>query len=65
MDSNAQEHSKEFGTSVGSRSTDNTAYNTDQHQADNVQTAVIRLSRCVGHNQRDNEGGDPYRRGNQ
>jgi hypothetical protein len=63
--SNIQEHGEELGTGIGGRSADNTADNTNKHQADNMQAAVIRFSRCIGHNKRDNEGGDPYRCGNQ
>lgn len=30
-----------------------------------MQAAVVSLSGCVGHNERDNKGGDPYRCGDQ
>lgn len=65
MGQNVQEHGKELGTSVRSRSADNTAYNADKHQADDVYASVVRLSRRIGHNQRDYESGDPNRRGDQ
>ena len=30
-----------------------------------MQAAVVGLSGCIGHNERDKKGGDPYRRGDQ
>ena len=60
-----QEHSKELGTSVGRRCNYHTSYYADKHQADDVNTAIIRLPRGPGYQKRDQERGNPHGRSDQ
>ena len=60
---NLQKHAKESCSNIGGRSADHTSYDTNQHQADNMQPSIVRFAGGPCHKERYQEGSNPDGRG--